>query len=114
MLAPMFDYAQILMKLPDRAGDACAVWTEILTIVELIADRYRKQGDLVSAVICLESGVLATEGILGERSQSLKRISQKAESLESALDAEEAGKVDMPTFSVPLCKTYLARNSYSI
>lgn len=111
MLAPMFDYAQILMKVPDRAEDAHAVWTGILAIVELVADKYRKQGDLVSAVICLESGIQATEGILGERSQSVKRMSQKAESLESALDGDEAGKVGLSTISVLVCMRHLANNN---
>ncbi|GMH42169.1 hypothetical protein BSKO_10088 [Bryopsis sp. KO-2023] len=93
VIPALFDYAQVLSKLPGEEQQAQSVWEDVLALVDSVGDRYRKQGDLASAVISWECGVKGTEVVLGERNRLVKRMIQKAESLESALDGEEESKV---------------------
>lgn len=92
LLGSLMDYCEILSKLPEQ--EQCqSTWETILVIIELIAERYRKQSDFVSAIICLQAGVFSSERVLGERSPIVTRISRKAENLYSVLDEKDAEKV---------------------
>lgn len=72
-------------------------------IVELIADRYRKQNDFASAIICLQAGVFGGESLLGEKNSVINRISKKAENLYSVLGEDDMKKVSIRHFDSKYC-----------
>ncbi|CAD7703532.1 unnamed protein product [Ostreobium quekettii] len=93
MLPVLYDLSTVLLKVPESRSDAAGVVTTILEILKELGERYQRQADMASAVICMESGVLEGERVLGERHPLLRSMSRTVEKWYKALEPAERDMV---------------------
>ena len=91
MLGPLRDYAQVLDKVD--VDVSVVIWEQIVDILQEMTQRYRKQGDLLSALICAETGLHQGENTLSPKHHSMKKLGKDAEALFDVLDSKEKSRV---------------------
>lgn len=91
MLGPLKDYASILDRIDKEVS--VFIWEQIIGILIEVSDRYRGQGDLFSAAVCAEVGLLQGEKTLDERHASMKKLVKNSESFFEALNDPEKTRV---------------------
>ena len=91
MLGPLRDYARILDKVD--VDVSAVIWEQIVDILQEMTQRYRKQGDLLSAAVCAEAGLYQGENIQNPRHPSLKKLGKESEALFNALESKEKNRV---------------------
>lgn len=99
MLPALNDLTNVLLRVPDAREDAVKRMLDMLEILKELAERYQRQVDMVSAIICMESGVLEGEKVLGERHPTIKSMSRSVDKWSRALEPAESDMVRSLTSS---------------
>ena len=93
MLPALTDLTNVLLKMPATHKEAADRMLMILKILKELAERYQRQVDMASAIICMESGVLEGEKVLGERHPMVKSMNRAVDNWSSALEPDEMDMV---------------------